>query len=117
MKTLGLLNGDLNLENGDFVLIEGPEEIAQCIAISFGTNLKEWFLNEEEGLDFTKILEKSTDDEARAEVLRVLSKEDRIATIDSLEIVNDYKSRKRTIKYTVTLVDGTTLSEEVSVGA
>ena len=117
MKTLGLINGDLRYENNDFVIIDGSEEVAQCIAISLGTNLKEWFLNEEFGLDFTKVLDKSTDDEARAEVLRVLSKEERIASIDELTISNDYKNRKRTIKYTVTLTDGTTLNEEVSVGA
>lgn len=117
MKTLALLNGDLFFENGDFKLIEGEEEVAQCIAISFGTNLKEWFLNEENGLDFTKVLEKSTDNEARAEALRVLSQEERIDTIDSLNIVNDFKTRKRTIQYSVTLVDGSTFSDEVVVGA
>ncbi|MFC5541571.1 DUF2634 domain-containing protein [Ureibacillus suwonensis] len=117
MKTLALKNGDLLFEKGDFEIIEGSEEVAQCIAISLGTNLKEWFLNEEFGLDFSKVLDKSTDDEARAEVLRVLSKEERIASIDELTISNDYKNRKRTIKYTVTLTDGTTLNEEVSVGA
>lgn len=117
MKTLGLLNGDLRFENGDFVMIEGPEEIAQCIEISLGTNLKEWFLNQEVGLDFTKVLEKSTDDEARAEVLRVIAQEERVSMIDNLEIINDFKNRQRLIKYTVTLIDGTTLNKEVSVGA
>lgn len=117
MKTLDLANGDLRFENGDFVMVEGTEEVVQCIAISLGTNLKEWFLNEECGLDFTKVLEKSTDEEARAEVLRVLSQEERIATIENLEITNDFKARQRTIKYTVSLIDGATLSEEVSVSA
>lgn len=117
MKTLALRDGDLLFENGDFKIIEGSEEVAQCISISLGTNLKEWFLNEEFGLDFMKMLDKSTDDEARAEVLRVLSQEERITSIDELTISNDYKNRKRTIKYTVTLTDGTTLNEEVSVGA
>lgn len=117
MKTLALRNGDLLFENGDFKIIEGSEEVAQCISISLGTNLKEWFLNEQFGLDFMKVLGKSTDDEARAEVLRILSKEERIKSIDELTISNDSKSRTRIIKYTVTLTDGTTLNEEVSVGA
>ncbi|RUL56455.1 DUF2634 domain-containing protein [Lysinibacillus antri] len=117
MKTLGLLNGDLRFENGDFVMIEGPEEIAQCIAISMGTNLKEWFLNEAFGMDHIKLLEKSSDGEARAEVIRILGQEPRIDEIVDIEINNNKNERIRTIKYTVRLIDGTTLSEEVPIGA
>lgn len=114
MKTLGLINGDLRFENGDFVIINGPDEVAQCIEISFGTNLGEWFLNEAAGTDQVKLLEKTTDSEARAEVLRVLSQEDRIATIESISVTTDKKARKRNIHYVVTLIDGTVLEREVN---
>lgn len=113
MKTLALLNGDLLFENGDFKLDEDEKEVAQCIAISLGTNLKEWFLNEAAGLDFKRVLEKSTKDEARAEVMRVLSQEERISEINSVEI-ND-ANRIRMIVYSVTLIDGTILNEEVVI--
>lgn len=114
MKTLALLSGDLLFENGDFKIDEGEKEVAQCIAISLGTNLKEWFLNEESGLDFKRVLEKSTKDEARAEVMRVLSQEERIKEINSVEI-ND-ANRVRKINFVVTLMDGTVIREEVVVG-
>jgi len=114
VKTLALLNGDLLFEHGDFKLDEGEKEVAQCIGISLGTNLKEWFLNEATGLDFKRVLEKSTKEEARAEVMRVLSQEERISEINSIEI-ND-ANRTRMIVYSVTLIDGTIFNEEVVVG-
>ncbi|MGE7132665.1 DUF2634 domain-containing protein [Lysinibacillus xylanilyticus] len=114
MKTLALLDGDLLFENGDFKLDEGEKEVSQCIAISLGTNLKEWFLNEAAGLDFKRVLEKSTKDEARAEVMRVLSQEERIRDIESVEIKD--ANRIRTITFVVILLDGTVISEEVAVG-
>lgn len=114
MKTLALLNGDLLFENGDFKLDESEKEVAQCIGISLGTNLIEWFLNEAAGLDFKRVLEKSTKEEARAEVMRVLSQEERINEINSVEIKE--VNRIRMIDYSVTLIDGTVLSEEVVVG-
>ena len=117
MKTLGLINGDLRFENGDFVLIEGPEEVAQCIEISFGTNLGEWFLNVAAGTEHMRLLEKITDDEARAEALRVLSQEERVETIESLSVITNKKVRLRTITYVVTLVDGVALEREVVLSA
>ncbi|MGY3186439.1 DUF2634 domain-containing protein [Lysinibacillus sp. TE18511] len=114
MKTLALLGGDLLFENGDFKIDEDEKEVDQCIAISLGTNLKEWFLNEEFGLDFKRVLEKSTKNEARAEVMRVLSQEERIKEINSVEI-ND-ANRIRTIVFAVTLIDGTVINKEVAVG-
>lgn len=114
MKTLALLNGDLLFENADFKLDDDEKEVAQCIGISLGTNLKEWFLNEAAGLDFKRVLEKSTKDEARAEIMRVLSQEERILDINSVEIID--ANRIRTIVFSVTLIDGTILNEEVVVG-
>lgn len=117
MKTLGLINGDMRFENGDFVVIEGAEEVAQCIEISFGINLGEWFLNEAAGTEHMRLLEKTTDDEARSEVLRVLAQEERIASIESVTVVSNKKTRKRTITYVITLIDGVTLEREVTLDA
>ncbi|MFJ7662032.1 hypothetical protein ACIQXW_06480 [Lysinibacillus sp. NPDC097162] len=84
MKTLALSKGDLLFENGDFKLDEGEKEVAQCIGISLGTNL------------------------------RVLSQEERIREINSIEIKD--VNRVRTIVFSVTLTDGTVLNEEVVLG-
>lgn len=117
MIDLALKDGDLNIEDDDFTVVDGPESTTQGVAISLGTNLKEWFLDEEFGLDFNKILGKSTDEEARAEILRAIAQDEEIDTIDSLEIISDYQNRKRKISFTLTLVDGNTISREVDLDA
>ncbi|WP_341320818.1 DUF2634 domain-containing protein [Solibacillus sp. FSL H8-0523] len=117
MKTIDLINGDLHFENGDFVLIDGPEEVAQCVEISIGTNLGGWFLDESAGTEHMLLLEKTTDDEARSEVLRVLAQEERIDMIESVTVISDKKARKRTINYVVTLASGVVLERDVILNA
>ncbi|MBD8026415.1 DUF2634 domain-containing protein [Ureibacillus sp. Re31] len=117
MIDLALKDGDLIVVDDDFTTIDGPESSAQGLEISLGTNLKEWFLDEEFGLDFNRILGKSTDEEARAEILRALAQDEEIDTIDSLEIISNYQDRKRKISFTVTLVDGNAISREVYLDA
>lgn len=117
MKALELLNGDLVFGNGDFKLIKGEKEVAQCIAISIGTNLKEWFLNESFGTDFNLLLGKSTKDEARAEVMRVIAQEDRVVEINNIDIIDDRSNRVRVILFNVKLTDGTILEDEVVISA
>ncbi|WP_313893849.1 hypothetical protein [Psychrobacillus sp.] len=117
MKTIELTDdGDLLFENGDFKLIEGVQEVKQVLTISLSTNLKEWFLNLDLGLDFMKILEKPTDEEIRSEIIRVIGQEERVDIINDVEIVQDRKLRKLSVKYNVQLIDGQTLSEEVPIG-
>lgn len=117
MKTLALTDdGDLLLENGDFKLIEGVLEVKQVLTISLSTNLKEWFLNPDLGLDFIKLLEKPTDEEIRSEIIRVIGQEERVELINDVQIVQDRKLRKLSIKYDVQLIDGQTLNEEVVLG-
>lgn len=115
MKTLALFENDLEFENGDFKLVESEEEVAHCLAISLGTNLKEWFLNEEFGIDFTMLRGKSSEDEVRAEVMRVIAQENRVDTINSVNISSDTQNRKRSITFDVTLVDGFNLVREVAI--
>lgn len=117
MKTLELLNGDLVFESGDFKLVEGEKEVAQCIAISVGSNLKEWFLNQEFGTDFNLLLGKTSKDEARAEVMRVIAQEERVDVINNIDIIDDRVNRVRTILFSVELIDGTILEDEVIISA
>lgn len=117
MKTLKLIDGDIDFINSDFVVIDGAEEVAQCIELSLNINLSEWFLDENKGTEHMRLLDQSTDDEARAEVIRVLSQEERIAEIESVVVTSDYKQRKRAIDYVVQLVDGATLERTVTLDA
>lgn len=115
MKTIALNDRDLLFVNGDFQMIAEEEEVCQCLEIEFGTNQKDWFLNLLYGADHKAFLEKSTDAQARAEAFRVLGNEERVRTINSVEIFSDKTRRERLIKYDVTLTDDTNLSREVSL--
>lgn len=117
MKTLGLFNGDIDFRNGDIVLISDSDEVAQCIEISLAINMGEWFLDESKGTEHMRLLDQATDDESRAEVIRVISQEVRVANIESIVVTSDYKKRKRVIEYVVTLVDGTILERTVTLDA
>jgi len=115
MKTLGLKNGDLVFENGDFTIIEGVEEVQQCLEIMLSTNLGEWFLNEDFGFNYHLALEKPSDEEVQAEIARVLAQEERVVTIGEITTNQDKKQRKLDARYTVGLASGETLSSEVNI--
>ena len=48
-------NGDLIINNGDFVMVEGSEELRQSIDRILTTNIREWFLDIDFGLDYDAI--------------------------------------------------------------
>ena len=60
MKTFKLdHSGDVVITNNQIELVEGVELIAQTLRQVIGTNLGEWFGDEEEGVDFQVILTKN----------------------------------------------------------
>lgn len=74
MKALKLdETGDFILENGEFVMIEGDEQLAQEAEISIGTKKGEWFLNLDEGMDRTPIIGKNFNENgARSSIIESL---------------------------------------------
>lgn len=98
-------------------MIEGPEEVKQCIEIVLGTNKEEWFLNPELGVDRLKILDKSTDEQARHEIIQGIAQEPRIDTIDEIDITVDKGTRTRYISFSATLTNGDTIESEVTIDA
>ncbi|WP_332649651.1 hypothetical protein [Lysinibacillus sp. 54212] len=115
MINLALKDRDLLFENGDFSLIENEKDVAQCIEIDLGSNIGDWFLNLLSGTDHDLLLGKTTDAQARAEIFRVLGNEERIATINSVDVISHTKNREREILFDVTLGDGTNLREGVQL--
>ncbi|MGA4517194.1 DUF2634 domain-containing protein [Solibacillus silvestris] len=115
MKTLGLINGDLSFEGGDFIVIEGVEEVQQCLEIMLSSNLGEWFLNEDFGFNYHMALENPEDEEVQAEIARVLAQEERVTTIDEITTTRDKKLRTLEAGYTVSIVGGKTISSEVNI--
>lgn len=51
--------GDLVLKNGDLQLVKDKDLTIQKVKLTLSTNKGEWFLNEEQGIDFRVILTKN----------------------------------------------------------
>ncbi len=117
MFSLLLKDGDIVIENNDLQLVEGPEEVAQSVAVVLGTNKEEWFLNLDKGIEYSNVLGKSTDAQARNEIIQGIAQEPRIDTVDVLTIMDDKNTRTRLIKFEATSTDGEVIEREVILDA
>jgi len=112
LQSLKLVNGDITFENGELVIIEGGEELAQCCRVGLGTNSGEWFLNPELGIEFMLFLDKNpNEEEMRDELMRGLLQEERIQTIEDVQFSVDHKARTMTISFTAMSVNGEKIEE------
>lgn len=91
--------GDLELENGDFVWIEGSELVRQTILARFRFFLGEWFLDTREGVPyFRDILVKSPDrDIIRSVFSQVLVDTPGVLSVLSFDLF--YDEQERTIRF------------------
>ncbi len=85
--------GDLVIENGDFVMVEGNEELTQSLDRILTTNIEEWFLDPVFGLDYKAIQGKGRDVESiKLAIKEAIYQEERIK---SAEITNLYLNEDR----------------------
>lgn len=77
--------GDVVFKNGDLVMIEGDEELAQGIRVLLETSLEEWFLDPDFGLDRNSILVKKFNEmEATDAIIEALEAESQIAFLEKI---------------------------------
>jgi hypothetical protein len=108
-----IVNGDLIIENGDVVLVSDDDELAQSTAINLKTRLGEFFLEEDSGLNRENILGKNFNHElVRDDIIECVMQDDRIASVENIEIVDDRAKRKRTISLTLVKDNGDTVQVE-----
>lgn len=79
--------GDIVFENGNIALIEDNELKAQTLRTTMGTNKGEWFLNEDEGVDFGFLIGKGITDE-----MRLAQCADACRQVDEKLYISDYHS-------------------------
>ncbi|MEY9097063.1 DUF2634 domain-containing protein [Paenibacillus sp. RC84] len=116
MLSLKLQDGDLVFENGELVMIEGPEELRQCVEINLSTNKGEWFLNPNAGIRFSRFLGKNPSEEAmRDEIRKGLLQDTRIKTVDDISFEYDRPNRMMNITFRATATDGEEIRGEVPV--
>lgn len=118
MKDFALINGDLAFENGDFKTVQDTEELRQTVYIGMQTNEGEWFLNPDLGMNQRVFVGKKPNDEAmRAEIIKGAFQDERISSVDEIEIVRDTKKRKIDVSFRATAATGETIENEVNIDA
>lgn len=91
--------GDVVIENNEISIVVGESLIQQKVRTVLQTNLKEWFFDWDEGIDFGNLLGKDTNEElAKYEVDRGLRQVDETFTIT--EFTYEANRAARTAKIT-----------------
>lgn len=106
-----LIDGDLVIENGNLIFVEGDEELAQSVKSALQTRKGEFFLAPEHGMSFDNMVGKvANQDEARDDLIEATSQESRVRSVISVTFTDDKMARKRSVKLTIEKEDGTTLN-------
>ncbi|OPA77521.1 hypothetical protein BVG16_13805 [Paenibacillus selenitireducens] len=119
MQSLKLIDGDLVIEGGDLLMIDGVGEVIQCADLVLGTNQNEWFLNPPLGIDFGLFRGKNPDEEMMKEDIRraLHDHEPRIQSVDQIDFTYDMKNRNMEITFLATTTEGKQLRSEVGLDA
>lgn len=95
-------NGDIVIKNGEWVFVDGDEELAQSVESVLQTRRGEFFLDKEGGLRHENLFGKHTDENAlRDDIIEAVSQDDRVNAITDIHIVDDKKARKRNVLLTI----------------
>lgn len=96
------LDGQNNLK-----MVEGDDELAQCVGLTFKTNKGEWFLNPEHGFKRSVVQTKNYDqNEVYDELYEAALQEDRVNAIDEVNFDYDQTTRKLKIDFKFKKQDG-----------
>jgi len=95
-------------------MIDGQDELIQCIERTFSTRLTEWFLNPRHGFDRFQILGKKWNREnVTQELYNVLLQEPRVERVESLSFEWNPLTRHLNIQFTIVDIDGNEIIGEV----
>lgn len=100
--------GDLDLDGQNNIrMIEGDDELVQCVMIAMRTNKGEWFLNPDHGFNRSVVQTKRYDEAMVSdEVYEAVLQEDRIVTIDELKFDYDRQTRQLKVDFKFSKEDG-----------
>lgn len=93
-------NGDLIIKNNEIVMATGAELLRQKVQTILKTNLREWFFDWEQGIDFKNILGKGINEElVRYEIDRGLKQVDDTFNITELTFSVDKAARHAIVTF------------------
>lgn len=105
-------NGDIMLENGKISIVSGTDLMAQTLKTVIGTNKGEWFMNDDEGIDFDSVIGKGiTEDMQRAEIIDACGQVDQNLQLTEFSSETDKKTRAAILAFTAVNQSG----EEIRV--
>lgn len=111
-------NGDLDFNGSEFVMIEDLHQLAQEAEFSFGTRKGEWFLDENEGMDFSALYQKPFDEnEFRTDLIESLQGTTQQLDVMEANFGNVTPDRKISLDVKMETSDGRILNlENTEVG-
>lgn len=113
MRTLKIQNGDLVITAGDFMMIEGDEELAQSVRMTMETAQGEWFLNADFGMRREPFENKPyNEEEIRASIIEAATDDTRISSVENLTTTLDRVARSLGVMLELQKVDGETITIE-----
>lgn len=108
MKTFKLVNGDRVIENGQAVIIESGECLAQRLQNSIRLDKGSWFLDTDKGIEWIDIFgNKSVS--ARAiytRIMNILKKDKEVTSVNSINITSDRSERTMLVTFSVNSIYG-----------
>lgn len=117
MKSIKMLGNDLDFQRGDFLMIDGTQEVAQSLQSLLSIRLGEFKLDELVGLYRDNILGKNRNrDEMKDDIIECLSIDDRVELVNDIQI-NVLSNREAVILFSVRLVSGEDIEGEVRMDA
>lgn len=100
-------NGDVLIENNEISIITGDDLLQQKVWLILRTNLKEWFFDWEQGIDFSNLIGKKTNEElVRYEIERGLAQVDSTFSITEFVYTEDRAARAAKATFRATTASG-----------
>ena len=108
-------NGDVLIENNTISMVTGDDLLRQKVWTVLHTNLKEWFFDWEQGVDFGNLLGKGISEElVRFEIERGLQQVDSTFAITEFSYTFNGASRKATVTFKARTESGEEVGGEYS---
>lgn len=108
-------NGDVLIENNEISIVVGDSLLQQRVLSILRTNLGEWFFDWQQGVDFSNLLGKSTNEElARYEIERGLAQVDETFVITEFSYDVDASARRAKVTFKAQTQSGEEVGGEIT---
>lgn len=102
-KSIFLRDGDIELVNGNIVLVSGPDRVRQLIENALSIRRGEWFYNTTTGLNHEQLFKKKPDIEnLKDDIIECVTRLEEVTEVSDIEI--EFNRQERTAKINFTAI-------------